>query len=75
MGRLKIWCPALDGEHYNISHLPWSEYCSPFAGITQDFPAGPGKKVSNGPVAYGFWALPKLNAQVLVFLLNGEKSV
>lgn len=74
MGRLKIWCPAIDGEFYNISHLPWAEYCSPFAGITNDFPAGPRKQKSKGPVAYGFFALPKLNAQVLVFLLNGDPN-
>lgn len=74
MGRLKIWCPALDGEHYSISNLPWAEYATPFGGVTVDFPAGRSGAVSHGPVSYGFWALPKINSQVLVFLLNGEPN-
>jgi hypothetical protein len=74
MGRLKVWCPGVDGENYDISLLPWAEYCSPLAGITVDFPAGRNKKVSKGPVAYGFYAPPKLNAQVLIFFLNGQAN-
>lgn len=71
-GRLKVWIPAIDGENYSINHLVWTQYASPFGGITHDFPAGRNKKVSEGPVAYGFWAIPKINAQVLCFFLNGE---
>ena len=74
MGRLKIWVPAIDGENYLISDLIWAEYASPLAGFTNDFPAGRNKVMSKGPVAYGFWGVPKLNAQVLVFFLNGEAS-
>lgn len=74
MGRLKVWIPSIDGENYVISNLGWTEYATPFGGITHDFPAGRNKKVSKGPVAYGFHALPKINAQVLCFFLNGEPS-
>lgn len=74
MGRLKIWVPAVDGENYSISNLTWAEYASPMAGITNNFPAGRNKKVSNGPVAYGFWSIPKINARVVIFFLNGNAS-
>lgn len=73
-GRLKIWCPALDGEDFDIDLLPWAEYASPFGGVTNDFHAGRNKTPSDGPVSYGFWALPKIGAQVLVFLLNGDPN-
>jgi len=74
MGRLKIWCPAIDGESFRISSLPWAEYASPFAGVAVDMPAGRDGVISHGPQAYGFWAIPKMNAQVLVFLLNGNAA-
>lgn len=73
-GRIKIWCPALDGEEYDIELLPWAEYASPFGGVTNDFVAGRNKTSSSGPVSYGFWALPKIGAQVLIFLLNGDPN-
>ena len=73
-GRVKIWCPALDGETYEIDLLPWAEYATPFGGVTNDFAAGRNKTKSNGPASYGFWALPKPGAQVLVFLLNGDPN-
>ena len=71
-GRLKIWIPTIDGESYTISTLPWATYASPLAGTTVNFPAGRNKDVSNGPVAYGFWAIPKINATVYVFFINGN---
>lgn len=73
-GRIKIWCPALDGENIDIDFLPWAEYASPFGGVTNDFSAGRNKTPTSGPVSYGFWALPKIGAQVLVFLLNGDPN-
>lgn len=73
-GRIKIWCPALDGETYEAELLPWAEYATPFGGVTNDFSAGRNKTETSGPVSYGFWALPKVGAQVLVFLLNGDPN-
>jgi phage gp45-like len=73
-GRLKVWVPAIDGEYYDIDMLPWAEYASPFGGVTNDFPAGRNSSTNSGPVAYGFFAIPKMNAQVFVFFLNGEPS-
>lgn len=74
MGRVKVWCPSIDGEHFRISNLPWAEYASPFGGITTDFPAGRDGKVSQGHVAYGFWCVPKLNSIVAVFHINGNPN-
>jgi hypothetical protein len=74
MGRCKIWCPALDGETYSIDTLPWAEYASPLAGVTNDFPAGRDAAPNKGWASYGFWAIPKIGAQVLVFLLNGNHA-
>ena len=74
MGRAKVWCPAIDGENYDVDKLPWAEYASPLGGITTNYPAGRRMKVSKGTVPYGFWAIPKVNARVLVFFLNGEPN-
>jgi hypothetical protein len=74
MGRMKIWVPTLDGEAYDIDNLPWAEYASPMVGVTTDFPAGRSGVKSSGHVAYGFWSPPKMNSQVLVFLLNGDPT-
>lgn len=72
MGRLKVWCPALDGEKHTIDELPWSEYASPFAGFTDNFRSGRDLNTTQGIKAYGMWAIPKINSRVFVFLLNGD---
>lgn len=71
MGRLKVWCPALDGDDINIDTLPWVLYVSPLAGQAYDYPAGGSAGKAAGPVSYGMWAVPKVGAQVLIgFLYN-----
>lgn len=71
MGRVKIWVPGLDGDMYNIDDLPWATYMSPFVGQTRDYPAGPESSKTSGFVSYGFWAVPKAGALVVVgFLYN-----
>ncbi len=74
MGRVRAWVPALDGENFNIDQLPWCDYASPFMGFTVDYPAGQGTKENLSHSAYGFWAIPKIGASVLVFCLNGNPS-
>ena len=70
MGRMKVWCPAIDGDSPNIEMLPWVVYVTPLAGQAHDYPAGNGGK-STGPVSYGFWAVPKCGATVLIgFMYN-----
>lgn len=74
MGRVKVWIPALDGENFDIDQLPWAEYATPFAGFTVDFPAGGAANENHSQVAYGFWAIPKIGATVLIFCLNGDAN-
>lgn len=72
MGRIKVWCPAVDGELPKLEVLPWATYMSPLAGQAHDYPAGGGASRSEGPVSYGFWAIPKLGAQVVIAFLYGD---
>lgn len=74
MDRLKIWVPALDGERYEIEHLPWADYCSVFAGFTVQRPAGSRATKNDGQVPYGFKSIPKVGATVFVFCLNGDPA-
>lgn len=71
MGRMKVWCPSIDGNTVSIETLPWVTYVSPLAGHARNYPAGQGGK-SVGPVAYGFWAVPKVGATVLIGFLYGD---
>jgi phage gp45-like len=72
MGRVRAWVPALDGELYDVNALPWADYASPFGGFTVDYPAGENMIENKSHASYGFWAIPKIGATVLVFCLNGN---
>jgi hypothetical protein len=72
MGRLRVWCPSIDGENNQPENLPWARYVSPLAGQTVDYPVD---GVENtGPAAYGFWAIPKQGATVIVGFLHGDRN-
>jgi hypothetical protein len=75
MGRIKVWCPAVDGENQSLEYLPWATYVSPLAGQAYDYPAGAEGKPSPGPVAYGFWAVPKVGATVIIGFLYGDPNL
>lgn len=72
MGRIKVWCPSVDGENYNIDLLPWVTYLSPLAGQTKDYPAGSNTIPTKGLLSYGFWAIPKQGALVIIGFLYGD---
>lgn len=74
MGRLKVWCPAIDGalDGVNVENLPWAIYVSPMAGQTRNYPGGSQGMPTKGLVSYGFWAVPKVGAQVLIGFLYGD---
>ena len=74
-GRMKVWVPALDGDNYEINDLPWTEYISPFAGQTMDYPAGENASIAEGYVSYGFWSIPKNGAIVVIGLLHGDANL
>jgi hypothetical protein len=72
MGRMKVWCPAIDGDVVDVETLPWVMYVSSFAGQAHNYPAGGTARASVGPVSYGMWAVPKIGAQVLIGFLYGD---
>lgn len=75
MGRVKVWCPAVDGDSYNIKDLPWVMYLTPFGGQARDFVAGASAATTQGPAGYGMWAVPKVGAYVIVgFLYNDHNN-
>lgn len=74
MGRVRVWVPALDGENFNADNLPWADYASPFFGFTVSYPGGNATSTNDSHAAYGFWAIPKVGATVLVFCLNGNPA-
>ena len=74
MGRLKVWCPAIDGDQVDIETLPWAEYITPLAGQTQSYPAGSSGGAAAGPMSYGFWAVPKIGALVVIGFMYGDPN-
>lgn len=75
MGRCRVYCPALgDSPETQYVDLPWAIYVSPFAGNTFVTTRGPGVQQSEGSLAYGFWAIPKVGSQVLVFCIDGNPN-
>ncbi len=73
MGRLKIYCPSIDDPSYELTELPWADYCSPFGGAINNFTNPDGTK-NDGPTSYGLWAIPKIGARVVVFFLDGDPN-
>ena len=74
MGRVKVWCPAIDGDGWKAESLPWATYVSPLAGQTVDYPAGPGGENAPGPASYGFWAVPKVGSAVVIGFMYGNRN-
>ena len=72
MGRIKVWCAAIDGENPNLDNLPWATFSSFLAGQTRDFPAGQGSVESPGLQSYGFWAIPRIGAIANIAFLYGD---
>lgn len=71
-GRLQVYVPAYDAIDYKVEDLPWCNYVTPFGGVTADFKVGPERQNLPGISAYGFWAIPKNSAQVLVGCIDGN---
>ena len=72
MGRIKVWCAAIDGENPNVDNLPWATYCSPLAGQTRNLPAGQGSIKNKGLQSYGFWSIPKVGSIAVIAFLYGD---
>ena len=74
LGRLKVWCPSLDGDNVRAETLPWVRYVSPLAGQAYDYPAGGTAGKAIGPVSYGMWAVPKIGAEVMIGFLYDDPN-
>lgn len=71
-GRVKVWVAAVDGENPNVDNLPWVSYVSILGGQTRNYPAGASGIESPGLQSYGWWAIPKVGAIVVVGFLYGD---
>ena len=74
-GRLKVYVPSIDSKDFVVDDLPWAIYCSPFGGTTANFQVGRDASVVSGGSSYGFWAIPKNGAQVLIGFMEGDPNV
>jgi len=75
MGRVRAVCPALgDIKTQARKHTPWAMYGSPFAGVNQLTKRGREETESEGPVAYGMWAIPKIGSYVLIMCIDGDPN-
>lgn len=73
MGRLRIVCPQWgDTWSADVESMPWAVYMTAFGGQMQVGTRGPGIQESEGGVAYGLWAIPKVGAQVAVMCVDGN---
>lgn len=73
MGRVRAICPQWgDSWNTSVEDLPWALYMSPFGGQMQVGTRGPGVQTSDGGVAYGMWAIPKVGSQVVVMCIDGN---
>lgn len=73
MGRVRVICSQW-GDTWGtpVEDLPWALYMSPFGGHVQVGTRGPGVQDSEGSVAYGMWAVPKVGSQVAVLCVDGN---
>jgi hypothetical protein len=71
-GRLQVYVPAYDAIDFKVEDLPWASYISPFGGAVANFAVGREHEALPGISGYGFWAIPKNNAQVLIGCIDGN---
>jgi len=73
MGRVRAQCIGLnDPRNSLITDIPWAQYATPFGGTVQAGTRGEDDTQVTGPTAYGMWAIPKVNSQVLIMCLDGN---
>src|SRR5665213_409407 len=73
MGRIRVYIPAIDRNTSLEGDLPFAMYCSPFAGWAHVQSRGPETtSYTTGPVAYGFFSVPKVGTDVVIAHLDGN---
>ncbi len=74
-GRVRILVTTWgDSMHHDVEGLPWAMYVTPFGGQTSVGTRGAGIDQTDGGVAYGMWAIPKVGAQAVVMSLDEEHT-
>ena len=76
-GRLKVWIPEFGSSPDNKDGWILCNYCSPFAGATNDQSTSKSniESFEGTQTSYGFWMVPPdINNQVLVMFINGDAS-
>lgn len=76
-GRLRVWIPELGSEPDNPDGWFIVNYCSPFAGATNNQTTSKANiQSSEGTqTSYGMWMIPPdINNQVLIMFVNGDPS-
>jgi hypothetical protein len=74
MGRIRVCCHSWNDDPTNVESLPWCRYVTPFGGSLGSGTRGPEMDQSQGRVAYGFWALPKVGSLAVVACVEGRRS-
>lgn len=73
MGRIRVYIPCIDLDTSLVGDLPFAMYCSPFGGHQHVQSRGPTTTAyTTGPVAYGFFSIPKVGTDVVVAHLDGN---
>lgn len=74
-GRIRVLVSVWgDSWEHEVEGMPWAMYVSPFGGQTSVGTRGPGIDQTEGGVAYGMWAIPKMGAQVVVMSLDEDHT-
>lgn len=72
-GRIRAVVPAWGDSHdHKVEGLAWCMYVTPFGGNTSVGTRGAGVQQTEGGIAYGMWAIPKVGAQVVIMSLDEE---
>jgi hypothetical protein len=74
LGRLRVFIPGYDAPYLKNDELPWCQMVTPFMGVTKDMTVGRDGEKLVGSRAYGLWNIPKIGAQVVVSMINGDES-
>lgn len=86
MGRVQVHIATQSTDRNltpSLQHFPWASYASPFGGIdsvSRRGPASPDAQFpdygdnTEGPVAYGMWAIPKVGARVLLCSVDNDPN-
>jgi len=76
MGRLRIFCPALNDDPKQTQYIPWAISSSPMSGMVHNTSytrgVSDGPETTEGSVHYGFWAIPEVGSHMLVTCVDGD---